>query len=146
MKIKLTHDRRRQIKANPRTGSPCSALASAGSAEINQAGGQTNGAPIAPGMLRSHYSPRASLRLFAKDIGAEEAGLDFAGVLQGSDAALRLDLSPSGDLVEAAANLFSFLRRLDAEKVETIAVAPIPMIGLGAAINDRLARAAAPKS
>jgi len=105
-----------------------------------------DGAPIAPGMLRSHYSPRASLRLFAKDIGAEEAGLDFAGVLQGSDAALRLDLSPSGDLVEAAANLFSFLRRLDAEKVETIAVAPIPMIGLGAAINDRLARAAAPKS
>ena len=56
-----------------------------------------------------------------------------------------LNLSPGGDLVEAAANLFSHLRALDAMGATTIAVAPIPHDGLGEAINDRLARAAAPR-
>ena len=60
-------------------------------------------------------------------------------------AATRLDLSPRGDLAEAAANLFAFLRELDDSGARAIAVAPIPHEGLGAAINDRLARAAAPR-
>lgn len=101
-------------------------------------------APIAPGMLASHYAPRASVRLGAEDAAAQEAVLDFGGQVSGGGA--RLDLSPSGDLCEAAANLFAYLRRLDASGARIIAVAPIPMTGLGAAINDRLQRAAAPRT
>ena len=96
---------------------------------------------VAPGMLASHYAPAAALRLEAKAVEAGEIGLDFAGTLP--DAAL--DLSPRGDLAEAAANLYRHLRRLDAAGAPTIAVAPIPDNGLGAAINDRLRRAAAPR-
>ena len=70
-------------------------------------------APNAPGRLESHYAPRADLRLEARDAAADEAALDFAGALSGSGAGVRRDLSPSGDLVEAAANLFSYLRALD---------------------------------
>jgi L-threonylcarbamoyladenylate synthase len=102
-------------------------------------------APNAPGQLESHYAPRADLRLEAGDAAADEAALDFAGVLSMSAAKPRLDLSPSGDLVEAAANLFSYLRALDRAGASRIAVAPIPERGLGAAINDRLRRAAAPR-
>jgi L-threonylcarbamoyladenylate synthase len=101
-------------------------------------------APLAPGMLASHYAPRAAVRLGAQTAMADEAALDFAGRLSGGSA--RLDLSPSGDLREAAANLFAYLRQLDASGARAIAVAPIPMSGLGAAINDRLQRAAAPRS
>jgi L-threonylcarbamoyladenylate synthase len=96
-------------------------------------------------MLASHYAPRAALRLEALEASSDEAALDFAGALRASGAALRLDLSPSGDLTEAAANLFAFLRTLDQSGAKTIAVAPIPTDGLGAAINDRLRRAAAPR-
>ena len=96
-----------------------------------------------PGMLASHYAPRAKLRLEAKSLGEAEAGLDFGGIFGAGKNVL--DLSPSRDLAQAAANLFSFLRELDALDLPRIAVAPIPFEGLGEAINDRLARAAAPR-
>jgi L-threonylcarbamoyladenylate synthase len=102
------------------------------------------GAPIAPGALASHYAPRARLRLQATSVGAGEAALDFGAALAGEPTS-RLDLSPSGDLSEAAVRLFAYLRELDASGAATIAVAPIPERGLGAAINDRLRRAAAPR-
>ena len=69
--------------------------------------------PNAPGQLESHYAPRARLRLEAADVESDEAALDFAGALAASAAVARLDLSPSGDLVEAASNLFAYLRALD---------------------------------
>jgi L-threonylcarbamoyladenylate synthase len=94
-----------------------------------------------PGMSQSHYAPRAKLRLEAATLDNGEAGLDFGGIF-GEDKNV-LDLSPGRDLAEAAANLFSFLRELDARRPACIAVAPIPCEGLGEAINDRLARAAA---
>jgi L-threonylcarbamoyladenylate synthase len=100
-------------------------------------------APLAPGMLASHYAPRTPLRLNASDLRPGEALLAF-----GADApntARVLNLSISGDLVEAAANLFSHLRALDNFGARAIAVMPIPNEGLGEAINDRLARAAAPR-
>jgi len=98
-------------------------------------------AVAAPGMLESHYAPRARLRLDAEAPRASEAYLAF-----GSDAPTGgLTLSASGDLVEAAANLYAHLRALDAAGAQTIAVAPIPAQGLGEAIRDRLARAAAPR-
>jgi L-threonylcarbamoyladenylate synthase len=107
-------------------------------------GGDGDGAkPLAPGLLASHYAPRASLRLNARDLREGESGLDFGGRFGG---AARYDLSPRGDLTEAAANLFTFLRRLDAEGAGAIAVAPIPALELGEAINDRLRRAAAPRN
>ncbi|HVV93897.1 MAG TPA: L-threonylcarbamoyladenylate synthase [Hyphomicrobiales bacterium] len=104
------------------------------------------GAPQAPGMLPSHYAPRARLRLGATDARSAEAILRFAGVPAdaGSRSAV-LDLSPGGDLAEAAANLFGHLRALDASGAAVIAVGPVPADGLGEAINDRLARAAAPR-
>jgi len=112
------------------------------------ASGAVEGGPdarIAPGLLKSHYAPRAALRLSARDATSEEAALDFRGALRASPARARLDLSPAGDLDEAAANLFAYLRALDATGAPAIAVAPIPENGLGAAINDRLRRAAAPR-
>jgi L-threonylcarbamoyladenylate synthase len=96
----------------------------------------------APGMLESHYAPRAALRLNARQAQNGEALLAF-----GSGApAMALNLSNSGNLREAAANLFSMLRKLDASGTQTIAVMPIPNEGLGEAINDRLARAAATRA
>ena len=97
--------------------------------------------PRAPGMLVSHYAPRARLRLEATNLKSGEAGLDFGGTF--GQAAHVLDLSPRGDLAEAAANLFRQLRSLDRDGYATIAVAPIPATGLGEAINDRLRRATA---
>jgi L-threonylcarbamoyladenylate synthase len=106
----------------------------------------TAGAAVnAPGQLASHYAPNAELLLGAASVLPDEAVLDFGGALKGDAASARLDLSPSGDLVEAAARLFSYLRVLDAAGAARIAVAPIPEHGLGAAINDRLRRAAAPR-
>ncbi len=95
----------------------------------------------APGMLASHYAPKATLRLNATTLQAGETGLDFGSRLPGA----ARDLSPRGNLAEAAANLYRFLRQLDREGAATIAVAPLPGAGLGAAINDRLSRAAAPR-
>ena len=101
-------------------------------------------APLAPGMLASHYAPRTPLRLNACDVGPGEALLAFGA--DAPHAPHALNLSPSGDLIEATANLFSYLRKLDACGARAIAVAPIPNEGLGEAINDRLARAAAPRT
>jgi L-threonylcarbamoyladenylate synthase len=94
----------------------------------------------APGQMASHYAPLGRLRLGALAPGAGEVMLGF-GDVPGD-----LNLSPSGDLREAAANLFGALHRLDAMGAEWIAVAPIPEQGLGRAINDRLRRAAAPRA
>jgi L-threonylcarbamoyladenylate synthase len=98
-------------------------------------------APLAPGMLTSHYAPKAKLRLDAEAAEPGEALLGF-----GPAPAAALNLSARGDLIEAAANLFSHLRALDASGVKRIAVMKVPHEGLGEAINDRLARAAAPKA
>jgi L-threonylcarbamoyladenylate synthase len=100
-------------------------------------------APLAPGMLASHYAPKARLRLDASAVRAGEALLAFGP--RPPAASRTLNLSPRGDLIEAAANLFSHLRALDLAGTTDIAVMPIPHGGLGEAINDRLARAAAPK-
>jgi L-threonylcarbamoyladenylate synthase len=96
--------------------------------------------PASPGMLARHYAPAARLRLDAEEVRAGEALLAFGPTVP-KHAAATINLSPSGDLVEAAANLFAALRALDAKGVEAIAVMPIPHSGLGAAINDRLQRA-----
>lgn len=103
--------------------------------------------PIGPGLLASHYAPRARVRLDATAVRAGEAVLLFGSdEPQGMEAArAQFNLSPAGDLTEAATQLFSALRRLDATGAETIAVLPIPETGLGEAINDRLRRAAAPR-
>ncbi len=97
----------------------------------------------APGQLSSHYAPRAPVRLGATELRAGEALLAFGRPLPGARVAE--NLSPSGDLTEAAANLFAMLRALDLPGVTGIAVMPVPETGLGAAINDRLRRAAAPR-
>ena len=100
----------------------------------------------APGQLASHYAPDAALRLDASGPGPDEVWLGFGPV-----DTLRpgLNLSPTGDLAEAATNLFAMLHDIDDLATETgasrIAVAPIPATGLGLAINDRLRRAAAPR-
>ena len=99
---------------------------------------------VAPGMLKSHYAPTLPLRLDANEARAGEAFLGFGGLPEGArQAVAALDLSPSGDLVEAAANLFGYLDRLDRSGATAIAVAPVPREGLGEAINDRLERGAA---
>lgn len=93
----------------------------------------------APGQLASHYAPGAQVRLGATSAEPGEALLGFGKM------ACTLNLSENGDLVEAAANLFRHLHSLDAMNPVGIAVAPIPDVGLGRAINDRLSRAAAPR-
>jgi L-threonylcarbamoyladenylate synthase len=99
------------------------------------------GAPKSPGMLASHYAPERPLRLNAQEVTADEALLAF-GPRAPRGAAETLNLSRSGDLTEAAANLFAMLRRLDQPRFARIAVAAIPEVGLGRAINDRLRRGA----
>jgi L-threonylcarbamoyladenylate synthase len=101
--------------------------------------------PLAPGMLASHYAPRTRLRLNVSGVEPGEVLLAFGPArAEGAERAKTvLNLSTRGDLIEAAANLFSHLRTLDAAGASAIAVMPIPSDGLGEAINDRLARAAA---
>jgi L-threonylcarbamoyladenylate synthase len=101
-------------------------------------------APASPGRLLSHYAPDLPLRLDATSVRPDEALLAFGSVLSG--AAATRNLSTAGDLVEAAANLFQMLRELDQSGLVGIAVMPVPEHGLGAAINDRLRRAAAPRN
>ena len=100
--------------------------------------------PLAPGMLASHYAPRTRVRLNATSCEPGEALLAFGGAsIRGQEAAAAtLNLSPRGDVVEAATHLFGYLRELDARRANAIAVMPIPNEGLGEAINDRLRRAA----
>jgi L-threonylcarbamoyladenylate synthase len=104
------------------------------------------GAIRAPGMLASHYAPSLPLRLEAAAARPGEALLAFGPYAPPPGFAEVLWLSRSGDLIEAAGNLFALLRRLDRPEFSGIAVMPIPDTGLGRAINDRLARAAAPRS
>ncbi len=123
-------------------GLPAEALEAA----LGRALRPSRGAGVAaPGMLASHYAPRARLR---PDAAAPAPGEAWLGFGPGPAAAApSLNLSPGGDLTEAAANLFAHLRALDAALggAGAIAVAPIPDRGLGRAIRDRLARAAAPR-
>jgi len=102
-------------------------------------------APVAPGMLTSHYAPRARVRLDAVAINPGEAALLFGSVSPGGldNAVAVRNLSEAGDLREAATNLFSAMRALDETGATGIAVTPVPEHGLGAAITDRLRRAAA---
>ena len=95
--------------------------------------------PTAPGQLASHYAPIGTLRLNVENPQPDETYLGFGPM------AADLSLSLSADLLEAAANLFDCLHKLDAMDASKIAVAPIPDTGLGRAINDRLRRAAAPR-
>lgn len=102
--------------------------------------------PSAPGQLKSHYAPDVPVRLNALSPEKNESFLAFGPILQkGSESQRVLNLSESGDLNEAAANLFAMLRTLDKTECSGIAVMPIPETGLGLAINDRLRRAAAPR-
>lgn len=118
-------------------GLPVEAIERCLGADLAQAGDAA--APTSPGQLASHYAPRGSVRLNATTVENGETLLGFGAV----DAAV--NLSPSGDLTEAAANLFDALHQLNAMYAERIAVSPIPDHGLGRAINDRLRRAAAPR-
>lgn len=93
----------------------------------------------APGQMRSHYAPRGRMRLDVTRPDPGEVLLGFGAV------EAERNLSPTGDLAEAAANLFRMMHELDAAGAERIAVSPIPETGLGRAINDRLRRAAAPR-
>jgi len=103
--------------------------------------------PLAPGMLASHYAPRATVRLDASEVRPGEALLAFGpDALPGAEHARAvMNLSARSNVAEAAANLFGYLRMLDTTAARAIAVMPIPHHGLGEAINDRLRRAAAPK-
>jgi L-threonylcarbamoyladenylate synthase len=104
----------------------------------------TDETPLAPGLLESHYAPRTRLRLNATQVEPGEVLLAFGTPLPGANASL--NLSQTADLAEAAANLFGHLRHLDAMRAPSICVMRIPSAGLGEAINDRLRRAAAPKT
>lgn len=115
----------------------------AGMPVIRAAGGDIE----APGMMASHYAPNAALRLNATDVRAGEALLAFGSwrAANVGQAVAYRNLSETGDLREAASNLFSYLNMLDRSGAQTIAVEPVPQTGLGEAINDRLTRAAAPR-
>lgn len=100
---------------------------------------------IAPGMLLSHYAPRAAVRLNASSFADDEAFIAFGSHSGGCRTDRVFNLSPSADLNEAASNLYTMLKLADATGAGVIAIAPIPVVGLGVAINDRLRRAAAPR-
>jgi len=120
------------------TGGPLRLLRR-GPIEIAGAIEETGKAIEAPGQLASHYAPSKPLRLNATDAAEDEFLIGFRTI------AGNANLSPSGDLLEAAAKLFDLLHVADASDCSRIAVAPVPKAGLGAAINDRLRRAAAPR-
>jgi L-threonylcarbamoyladenylate synthase len=103
-------------------------------------------APKSPGMLLSHYAPSLPVFLDVTEAESDQGFLTFGDESKLRGGAIRLNLSEAGSLQEAAANLFAYLRELDRPALRGIAVAPIPEIGLGAAINDRLKRAAFPRS
>ena len=103
-----------------------------------------NTGPKSPGRLQSHYATKLPIRLEISAVRPGEALLAF-GPHQIEGAAVELNLSPAGDIVEAAANLFAMLRALDREEYRGIAVMPVPDEGLGQALNDRLRRAASPR-
>lgn len=119
-------------------GVPAEAIAGVLGYDLARAG--ETAAPASPGQLASHYAPKGTVRLNAHRLDVGETLLGFGDV----DAAV--NLSKSGDLVEAASRLFEALHKLNAMGATQIAVSPIPEHGLGVAINDRLRRAAAPRS
>ncbi len=135
------------LRAGGVTREAIEAVLGASLGTANESGGDDD-APVAPGMLASHYAPRARLRLDATDIAPGEAALLFGPqrIAGAEHAGAVVNLSPRGDLAEAASRLFAGLRELDVSGATAIAVAPIPDEGLGEAIRDRLARAAAPRS
>lgn len=138
-------DRIVQLRAGAIPAEAVEAVLGAPIARTHEAAAQEAGeALIAPGQLASHYAPGAPLRLQATSTSPGEALLAF-GPSPPPCAGPVFNLSPTGDLVEAAANLFAALRALDALHPRAIAVMPIPAQGLGEAINDRLARGAAPR-
>ncbi len=118
------------------------AIREAAGVPVRLAAREADTRPNAPGRLASHYAPRARLRLDAEAPRDGEAWLGFGSGGPEEDGVGYINLSPSGDLIEAAARLFAALRTLDASGAEVIAVAPVPETGLGLAINDRLRRAA----
>lgn len=124
--------------ANERIAAVIGPVATAGAAE--DAGGA--GAK-SPGMVGRHYAPGRPLRLNATEVAADEALLAF-GPHRFKGSAAEMNLSPSRDLRDAAANLFAMLRALDRPEYSAIAIMPIPETGLGVAINDRLRRASQP--
>ncbi len=128
-------------------GVPRAAIERALSRALTEPKAAAPDAPLAPGRLASHYAPKTPLRLDAERVEPGEALLAFGPqAAAGADQAARiLNLSAAGDLKEAAANLFSQLRALDASDATCIAVMPIPHHDLGEAINDRLKRAARPR-
>ncbi|MBY0612928.1 MAG: threonylcarbamoyl-AMP synthase [Beijerinckiaceae bacterium] len=130
-----------------RPGSITRAMVEAVAGRVQDAAPVSGIAPIAPGQLRSHYAPRAAIRLDVSNVAAGEALLAFGSEVPEGHAAARavLNLSEGGDLTEAAANLYAMLRALDETGAASIAVAVIPREGLGEAIRDRLDRAAAPR-
>lgn len=103
----------------------------------------SNPAFKSPGQLASHYAPSIPVRLNTVEVAADEALLAF-GPTPMVGAATTLNLSPKGNLIEAAANLFAYMRALDTPNHRSIAVMAIPNEGVGEAINDRLARASVP--
>lgn len=142
--VDCTGDAPRILRAG---GVPRKKLEQALGRRIKYAGAHEANAPTSPGQLASHYATLAAIRLNAREVLPGEALLAFGPQLPegAAQASASLNLSPRGDLVEAAANLFAHLRILDAAGAKTIAVMPISSEGLGEAINDRLARAAAPR-
>ena len=130
------------IQYDRRDGVPRSAIEHAIGRPLVIAG-EAGHAPISPGMLASHYAPSAHMRLDADAPEDGEAWLGFGAEQRKHP--VSLNLSPAGDLREAEANLFGYMRRLDEMGPAIIAVARIPEHGLGEAINDRLRRAAAPR-
>jgi len=112
---------------------------------LSDLGEMMAGAPTAPGQLASHYAPAASIRLDVAIAQDDEGFLGFGPEMPTHNGP-SFNLSVAGDLREAAANLFDALRTLDASGVPMIAVMPIPAQGVGEAINDRLRRAAAPRT
>jgi L-threonylcarbamoyladenylate synthase len=123
--------------------------------DIERVTGQTvirqkasDGAIVAPGMLVSHYAPHAPMRININHVNDGDVLVTFGKrLIAGQEKAEAIfDLSPSGNLNEAATHLFDILKQADAAGGRCIAVCPIPHHGLGEAINDRLNRAAAPRS
>ncbi len=129
-------------------GVPVEAIEEATGLDVERPNATGTAAIEAPGMLASHYAPNAPVRLDAASVAPGEALIRFGDrPVEGMDqAAAVFDLSVSGDLAEAAANLFGLLKRADQTGANGIAVTPVPDHGLGEAINDRLKRAAAPRN
>jgi L-threonylcarbamoyladenylate synthase len=143
--LDLTHDPPQLIRAGAVTVAAIAAVLGPGAAPVFPAPATSHPTrPIAPGQLASHYAPRARVRRNATSVETGEALLAFGPIVPPTAGPV-CNLSPTGDLAEAARGLFAALRALDATGAATIAVMPIPTDGLGAAIDDRLARAAAPR-